>query len=66
MHPAGRGLDMMLVNAAAYDKIIIGFAGIVGDKGEKQYVIDNAAVDFGKKAARSLPSSTPGAMWPRS
>ncbi|WP_454766812.1 glycosyl hydrolase family 18 protein [Cupriavidus campinensis] len=46
---AGRGVDLMLVNAAAYDKIIIGFAGIVGDKGEKQYVIDNAAVDFGKK-----------------
>jgi len=45
----GRGLDMMLVDAAAYDKIIIGFAGIVGDKGEKQYIIDNAAVDFGKK-----------------
>lgn len=46
---AGRGVDMMLIDAAAYDKIIIGFAGIVGDKGEKRYTIDNAAVDFGKK-----------------
>lgn len=46
---AGRGTDLMLLDAAAYDRLIIGFAGIVGDKGEKQYTIDQAAVDFGKK-----------------
>ena len=46
---AGRGTDLMLLNAFAYDRLIIGFAGIVGDKGEKQYTIDQAAVDFGKK-----------------
>lgn len=46
---AGRGTDLMLLNASAYDRLIIGFAGIVGDTGEKQYTIDQAAVDFGKK-----------------
>lgn len=46
---AGRGTDLMLLNAAAYDRLIVGFAGIVGDPGEKQWTIDQAAVDFGKK-----------------
>ncbi|MBV8272855.1 MAG: chitinase [Cupriavidus sp.] len=46
---AGRGTDLMLLKAAAYDRLIVGFAGIVGDQGEKQYTIDQAAVDFGKK-----------------
>ncbi|WP_019447954.1 glycosyl hydrolase family 18 protein [Cupriavidus sp. BIS7] len=46
---AGRGTDLMLLSASAYDRLIIGFAGIVGDTGEKQYTIDQAAVDFGKK-----------------
>lgn len=46
---AGRGTDLMLLDAAAYDRLIIGFAGIVGDPGEKQYAIDEAARQFGRK-----------------
>ena len=46
---AGRGTDLMLLDASAYDRLIIGFAGIVGDQGEKRFTIDQAAVDFGKK-----------------
>ncbi len=45
----GRGIDLMKLNPKAYDKLIIGFAGIVGDKGEKQQVIEQAAKDFDRK-----------------
>ncbi|WP_031518664.1 glycosyl hydrolase family 18 protein [Siccibacter colletis] len=39
----GRGYDLANVSPTAYDKIVFGFLGIVGDKGEKQYTIENAA-----------------------
>ncbi|ELY5872114.1 glycosyl hydrolase family 18 protein [Cronobacter sakazakii] len=39
----GRGYDLAKVSPTAYDKIVFGFLGIVGDKGEKQYTIENAA-----------------------
>lgn len=42
----GRGIDLMRLDPEAYDKIIIGFCGIVGDKGEKKTTIDKAATDF--------------------
>lgn len=45
----GRGYDLANVSPTAYDKIIFGFVGIVGDKGEKQYTIENAASQLGKK-----------------
>jgi chitinase len=45
----GRGIDLMLLDAKAYDKLVLGFAGIVGDKGEKQQTINQAAQDFGRK-----------------
>ncbi|BBV32409.1 glycosyl hydrolase family 18 protein [Citrobacter cronae] len=45
----GRGYDLANVDPLAYDKIIFGFIGIVGDKGEKQYTIENAAAQMGKK-----------------
>ncbi len=32
----GRGYDLAKVSPTAYDKIVFGFLGIVGDKGEKQ------------------------------
>ncbi|MEL4016349.1 glycosyl hydrolase family 18 protein [Dryocola clanedunensis] len=48
--PAGRGRGFNLANVSptAYDKIIVGFLGIVGDKGEKQYTITNAASQTNK------------------
>lgn len=46
----GRGYDLANVAPTAYDKIIFGFLGIVGDKGEKQYTIENAANQIGKVA----------------
>ncbi|MCX4210347.1 glycoside hydrolase family 18 protein [Pseudomonas aeruginosa] len=54
----GRGIDMMLLDdngrsSIGYDKIIIGFAGIVGDKGEKKQIIDQAAIDFGRAIDQS-------------
>ena len=45
----GRGYDLANVSPTAYDKIIFGFIGITGDKGEKQYTIENAASATGKK-----------------
>ncbi|MDX6021535.1 glycosyl hydrolase family 18 protein [Scandinavium sp. V105_16] len=45
----GRGYDLANIDPTAYDKIIFGFVGIVGDKGEKQYTIENAAGLTGKK-----------------
>lgn len=44
----GRGIDLMKLDPFAYDKLIIGFLGIVGDKGEKSAVINRAANDFNK------------------
>ncbi|EFA83839.1 glycosyl hydrolase family chitinase [Heterostelium album PN500] len=44
---AGRGYDLAKVDPHAYDKIVIGFVGILGDKGEKQQQITKAASDFG-------------------
>ncbi|EGC36364.1 hypothetical protein DICPUDRAFT_151171 [Dictyostelium purpureum] len=46
---AGRGRDLMNVNPEAYDKIIIGFCGIVGDQGEKKEAIQRAAKELNKK-----------------
>ncbi|MGC7403577.1 glycoside hydrolase family 18 protein [Pandoraea pneumonica] len=43
---AGRGVDLMLLDPFAYDRLIIGFAGIVGDQGEKAQTIARAATDF--------------------
>jgi len=44
----GRGYDLAKVSPTAYDKIILGFVGIVGDKGEKQYVIEQASINTKK------------------
>jgi chitinase len=44
----GRGVDLMLLDAKAYDRLVIGFAGIVGDLGEKKDIIAQAAIDFGR------------------
>ena len=44
----GRGYDLANVDPLAYDKIIFGFLGIVGDKGEKQATIERAAAQTGK------------------
>ncbi len=44
----GRGYDLANVAPTAYDKIIFGFLGIVGDQGEKQSTINNAASQTGK------------------
>ncbi|MEO9386615.1 glycosyl hydrolase family 18 protein [Chromobacterium phragmitis] len=44
----GRGTDAMRLQAMGpFDKIVVGFAGIIGDEGEKKPVIDKAAIDFG-------------------
>ena len=47
---AGRGTDLMLLPSDAYDKLIIGFAGIVGDTGEKGSAVSAAATALGLKA----------------
>ncbi|MDE9452298.1 glycoside hydrolase family 18 protein [Xenorhabdus bovienii] len=46
----GRGIDLqhLLDNPFAYDKLIIGFCGIVGDQGEKKALISQAAPKFGR------------------
>ncbi|MBV6694019.1 glycosyl hydrolase family 18 protein [Serratia quinivorans] len=44
----GRGIDLTLLDPTAYDKIIIGFMGIVGDQGENQAKIAQAAAWTGK------------------
>ncbi|VVE31230.1 glycoside hydrolase family 18 protein [Pandoraea nosoerga] len=46
---AGRGVDLMLLDPFAYDRLIVGFAGIVGDAGEKAQTIARAAVDFSRR-----------------
>lgn len=45
----GRGIDLMKLDPFAYDRLIIGFAGIVGDNGEKKATIDRAAIDLQRK-----------------
>ncbi|BAE74749.1 Chitinase A precursor [Sodalis glossinidius str. 'morsitans'] len=45
----GRGVDFSQLSPTAYDKIIFGFTGIVGDKGANQYKIEQAAAWTGKK-----------------
>ncbi|WP_084656259.1 glycoside hydrolase family 18 protein [Pandoraea norimbergensis] len=47
---AGRGVDLMQLDPFAYDRLIIGFAGIVGDQGEKAQTIARAATDFQRNA----------------
>ncbi|SUA88949.1 glycoside hydrolase family 18 protein [Pandoraea pulmonicola] len=47
---AGRGVDLMLLDPFAYDRLIVGFAGIVGDQGEKAQTIARAAADFSRHA----------------
>ncbi|MHC6528830.1 glycosyl hydrolase family 18 protein [Vibrio proteolyticus] len=42
----GRGVDLALLDPLAYDKIIVGFVGILGDLGEKEQAIRNAATEF--------------------
>src|ERR1700748_478755 len=42
----GRGIDLMQLDVDAYDKIILGFLGIVGDSGEKRDNISRAAMEF--------------------
>jgi chitinase len=44
----GRGIDLMALDPFAYDKLIIGFLGIIGDKGANSAHIDQAARDFGR------------------
>ncbi|OTA18378.1 chitinase [Xenorhabdus vietnamensis] len=47
----GRGIDLqhLLDNPFAYDKLIIGFCGILGDKGENEQKIKSAAPSFGRR-----------------
>lgn len=47
---AGRGVDLMTLDPFAFDRLIIGFAGIVGDQGEKAQTIARAATDFTRNA----------------
>ncbi|MGV8004207.1 glycosyl hydrolase family 18 protein [Photorhabdus temperata subsp. temperata] len=45
----GRGSDIMRLkddNYPRYDKIIVGFSGIIGDEGEQQSNIEKGAIDF--------------------
>ncbi|MFD3227806.1 glycosyl hydrolase family 18 protein [Rahnella aceris] len=44
----GRGFDLANIPPTAYDKIIFGFVGIVGDQGEKANTVANAAQQLGK------------------
>lgn len=44
----GRGVNLANISPTAYDKIIIGFLGIVGDKGEKAATIATAAQQLNK------------------
>jgi len=43
----GRGVDLALVSPTAFDKLIIGFLGILGDNGEKSLAIANGSAAFG-------------------
>lgn len=45
----GRGIDLTQLSPTAYDKLIIGFMGIVGDEGENRAKIERAAAWTGKK-----------------
>lgn len=44
----GRGFDLANIPPTAYDKIIFGFVGIVGDQGEKANTVAIAAQQMGK------------------
>lgn len=44
----GRGRDLALLDPCAYDRIILGFLGIVGDKGEKGHIVSAAATALDK------------------
>lgn len=44
----GRGFDLANIPPTAYDKIIFGFVGIVGDQGEKAFTVSKAAAQLGK------------------
>lgn len=52
---AGRGVDLMWLDPFAYDRLIVGFAGIIGDQGEKAQTIARAAADFGRKPDQVTP-----------
>ncbi|MCR9000926.1 glycoside hydrolase family 18 protein [Rahnella perminowiae] len=43
----GRGVDLALVSPTAFDKLIVGFVGILGDLGEKSAAISSGAAAFG-------------------
>jgi GH18 family chitinase len=45
----GRGIDLTLLSPTAYDKLIVGFMGIVGDQGDNRAKIEKAANWAGKK-----------------
>lgn len=45
----GRGIDLTQLSPTAYDKLIVGFMGVVGDGGMNKSVIDRAAAWTGKK-----------------
>lgn len=44
----GRGIDVTRLagSGGAFDEIVVSFAGIIGDEGEKKDVINRAALDF--------------------
>ncbi|EOV1630555.1 glycosyl hydrolase family 18 protein [Yersinia enterocolitica] len=44
----GSGVDLALVDPLAYDKLIIGFCGILGDKGDKYQQINQQSPLFGR------------------
>ncbi|MEU4279767.1 glycosyl hydrolase family 18 protein [Streptomyces tanashiensis] len=43
---AGRGADLTRFPAGAFDELVVGPVGIIGDQGSKQDVINRAAIDF--------------------
>ncbi len=49
----GPGADIARIPADAFDEIVIGGVGIIGDQGEKKDVIERAALDFKIASSRS-------------
>lgn len=55
----GRGIDVarLAASGGAFDEVVVSFAGIIGDQGEKKDVINRAALDFKIASSQSdLPN----------
>ncbi len=50
----GAGYDLANLSPTAFDKIIFGFVGVLGDQGEKQVVIEKSALEQNKKQNEPL------------